>query len=284
MELRIKEITFPEVIDFNFEELKQEISDRVEMYRNLVYTDDQIKQAKTDRANLNKFVKALSDERIKVKKQCLQAYEPFEAKVNELSKIVQDSIAAIGTQISDYEEKQKQEKLEKIQEYYNSIEKPDLHWLGLPAIYNEKWLNSSFSMKSIQEEITARLEQIENDMSTLANLPEFGFEAQQMYISTLDMNKAIAEGHRMSEIARAKAEREAAMRKIEEEQKAKAQAAEAEQIPGQVEFTDSQSFDAIAEDAKPARQWVKFQAYMTTADALALKDFFNSRNIEFKAV
>jgi len=98
------------------------------------------------------------------------------------------------------------------------------------------------------------------------------------------MNKAIAEGHRMSEIARAKAEREAAMRKIEEEQKAKAQAAEAEQIPGQVEFTDSKSFDAIAEEAKPARQWVRFQAFMTTEDALALKDFFNRRNIEFKAV
>lgn len=32
------------------------------------------------------------------------------------------------------------------------------------------------------------------------------------------------------------------------------------------------------------RQWVSFQANLTTEDALALKAFFNSRNIEFKAI
>ena len=117
MELKIKEITFPEVIEFNFDELKQEIESRVSMYTNLVYTDEQIKQAKADRANLNKFVKALSDERIKMKKQCLKPYEGFEAKVNELSKIVQEPIALIDKQVREYEEQQKKAKLEKIKEY-----------------------------------------------------------------------------------------------------------------------------------------------------------------------
>lgn len=179
MELKIKEITFPEVIEFNFDELKQEIESRVSMYTNLVYTDEQIKQAKSDRANLNKFVKALSDERIKMKKQCLKPYEGFEAKVNELSKIVQEPIALIDKQVREYEEQQKKAKLEKIKEYYSGIENPDLQWLELSAIYNEKWLNASVSMKSIQEEINSRLEQIEKDFETLSNLPEFGFEAKE---------------------------------------------------------------------------------------------------------
>ena len=39
MELRIKQPSFPEVIEFNFDELKQEIGNKVEKYKRLVYTD-----------------------------------------------------------------------------------------------------------------------------------------------------------------------------------------------------------------------------------------------------
>ena len=65
MELRVEPVTFPEVIQFNYEELKAEITSKVEMYKNLVYTgSDQIKDAKADRAALNKLIKAMSDETI----------------------------------------------------------------------------------------------------------------------------------------------------------------------------------------------------------------------------
>lgn len=282
MELRMNDYQLPEQILFNYEELKQELTEKVSMYETLVYTDAQIKEAKEDRANLNKLKKALVDERIRREKEYMEPFNDFKAKINEIVSIIDRPVAVIDRQVKEYEEKQKQDKMDEIKNFWNSCDVPE--GLVFEKIFDSKWLNATVSMKSIHEAIDAAIDKFNQDMSTLANLPEFGFEAQQVYISTLDMNKAIAEGHRMSEIARAKAEREAAMRKIEEEQKAKAQAAEAEQIPGQVGFSDSQSFDAIAEEAKPARQWVKFQAYMTTADALALKDFFNSRNIEFKAV
>ena len=38
MELKVKTPTFPEVIEFNFQELKQEITERASAYVNLVYT------------------------------------------------------------------------------------------------------------------------------------------------------------------------------------------------------------------------------------------------------
>ena len=67
MELKVKEFTFPEIIEFNFDDLKNEITEKVSYYANLVYTDDQIKEAKADRAKLNKFVSALEDKRKEVK-------------------------------------------------------------------------------------------------------------------------------------------------------------------------------------------------------------------------
>ena len=290
MELKILSPTddgFIKSIEWNHEEIKQEVSAKVEMYKNLVYSDEQIKEAKSDRANLNKFVSALESKRKDIKKQCLEPYEKFEKQMKEIISIVNEPISLIDNQIKQYEDHQKQKKMDAIKEAWNSRETPD--GLALEEIFDNKWLNASVSMKSIQDAMDFAIEKFNQDMSTLANLHEFGFEAQQVYIHSLDLNKALAEGQRMAQIAKAKAEREEAMRKIEEEQKAKTEAAVAqeEQIPGQIEFTDTKSFkECMNPPVEPAKQkqWVSFQAFLSTEDALALREFLNSRGIEFKAV
>ena len=279
MELRIKQITFPEVIEFNFEELRQEITNRVAMYTNMVYTEDQVKMAKADRANLNKFVKALSDERIKVKKQCLKPYEEFEAKVNELSKIVQEPINLIDKQVKEYEGQKKQEKLDAITNFFNSTDHPE--WLHIAQIMDEKWLNSSFSIKQVQSCIDAKLEEVKESLSTLSNLPEFGFEATEVYKSSLDINKALNEGRRLSEIQKRKTEHEA------EQARLQAEARPITPIGQAIESIERQAFERCTNppvEEAPAKQWVSFSALLSMEDAMALKDFFESRQIEFKPI
>ncbi len=73
MELQVSEIKALEPIKFNYEELKTQIATKLENYKNLVYTEDNIKEAKADRANLNKLAKALNDEKIRIKKYSLRA-------------------------------------------------------------------------------------------------------------------------------------------------------------------------------------------------------------------
>lgn len=283
MELKIKQPTFPEVIEFNFDELKQEIVNRVAMYSNLVYTEEQVKQAKADRANLNKFVKALSDERIKVKKQCLQPYEAFEAKVNELVRIVQEPIALIDEQVKGYEEKQKQEKLEKIKAFF---EKCNFEDFKFEQIFDEKWLNASVSMKSIEEAICARGEQIAKDLSTLSNLPEFGFEATEVYKRSLDINTALNEGKRLSEMQKRKAEHEAEQARLAAEAEAKKQAecpvVEVETHVVECGVTGSIKAEVVKET--PEKQWVSFRAHLTVDEARELKKFFDDRAILFEAI
>ena len=278
MELKVKTPTFPEVIEFNFDELKQEITERASTYVNLVYSEEQIQDAKKDRATLNKFVKALSDERIKIKKECLKPYEDFEAKIKELDKIVNVAINNIDSQVKGYEEKRKQEKLDGITNFFNSTNHPE--WLHISQIMNEKWLNASVSMKSIQEEIDSRLEQIKSDLVTLANLPEFGFEATEVYKRTLDLGKAINEGQKLAEMAKRKAEAERLKAAREAEAEAWEQAGrEAQKI------LSEEAFPADAMNPpEPPKQWISFKALLSVEDATALKDFFNSRNIEFEAI
>ena len=219
MELRVEPVTFPEVIQFNYEELKAEITSKVEMYKNLVYTgSDQIKDAKADRAALNKLIKAMSDERIRIKKDCLKPYDEFERKIRELTDIVNEPVQLIDKQIKEYEQTLKEEKRKDIEALFETI--GFQAFVKLDMIWDEKWLNASVSMKSIEEKMRERMYQISTDLLTLNRLSEYAFEAVAVYKETLDMNRSIAEAQRMSDIAKQKAETEA-RKKAEEERRAK---------------------------------------------------------------
>lgn len=101
MELKIEQVAIPEKIAFNYEELKQELSDKVKMYETLVYTDDQIKSAKADRADLNRLKKALNDERIRREKEYMHPFNAFKAQINEIIGIIDKPVALIDKQIRE---------------------------------------------------------------------------------------------------------------------------------------------------------------------------------------
>ena len=273
MELRVNDYQLPSPITFNYEEIKKELIEKVSMYETLVYTDEQIKDAKNDRANLNKLKKALNDERIRLEKEYMQPFNDTKAKFNEIIALIDKPVLVIDSQVKAYEEKQKEEKLQKINEYMMEIEKhlPDDVHIPIDC----KWLNASVSMKSVQAEIDAKLEQIQNDIITLQNLPEFGFEATEVYKTTLDINRALNEGKKLSEIAKKKAEAEAEAKKQEE------------QIEGQVEFTDTKTFEEnVVKPTQevPSKQWVAFKCLLSVEDAQALGQFFKSRNIAYEQI
>ena len=96
MELKIynpQEEGFLKEIDWNYEELKTEIQGKANDYMNLVYTADQVKDAKKDRANLDEFVEALESKRKEIKKQITEPYSAFEKQEKELVGIVNKAIA-----------------------------------------------------------------------------------------------------------------------------------------------------------------------------------------------
>ena len=69
MELKLIPYTVPQSITWNYEELKAELTAKASEYASIVYTDDQVKAAKADRANLNRLKKALNDERIRQERE-----------------------------------------------------------------------------------------------------------------------------------------------------------------------------------------------------------------------
>ena len=285
MELRVNEVVIPEKISFNYEELKAELTEKVAFYETLVYTDDQVKDAKADRATLNKLKKTLNDERIRREKEYMQPFNEFKAQVNEIIGIIDKPIAVIDKRVKEFEDQKKANKQNAIEELFATI--GFQNFVTLEKIWDPKWLNASVSMKSIEEQMRSRMYQIGDDVLTLHNLPEFGFEATEVYKQTLDINKAIKEAQRMAEIAKAKAEAAAKKkaaeesRKAEEERKAK-EIKEEQTVPHEQAVTPQEPVQSA--DSTQERMVVRFEVLLTTEDAYALKEFFKSRSIEFKAI
>lgn len=275
MELKVKETNFPEAIEFNFEEIKQEVAEAVKKYSAVVYTEGQMKDAKADRAKLRKFVDALEAKRKEIKKQCLAPYESFEKQTKEIIAIVNEPIMMIDGQVKEYEEIQKAEKRDAIRAYWLSLSDDGKipEDITLDQIFNEKWLNVSVNLKTVCTEINARLEQIEKDLATLAELPEFAFEALEVYRHTLDLNQAIGEGKRLAEMQKRKAEAEAAVNYGSSKP-----AEPVNNVTCEVETTPADPVEQIP------KHWISFRALLSTDDAIALKDFFTARNIKFEAI
>lgn len=271
MELKINDFQTPAPITFNYEELKEAVQAKADEYASVVYTEDKVKDAKKDRAELNTLKDALNSERIRLQKEYMKPFEDYKGKTDELIEILKKPIGLIDKQIKGFEEQQKQEKEEEIKLHFSTLDKPE--WLEISKLWNPKWLNKSCSMKSIREELKEKVDTIKNDLATLSNLPEFGFEACEVYKSTLDVNKALNEGKRLAEIQKRKEEEE--RRRKAEEEKKQADAKEPTPQPPKEDFMNPPVIETFP---------VRFEAEMTKEQAQELAKWFKDRSITFRAI
>lgn len=294
-DLKVTPYDLPARIDFNFEQLRQEIEEKAKSYSLCVYTEDTVKLAKEDRATLNRLKKALNDERIRREKEYNAPFMEFKAKINELIAIIDKPIEIIDAQVKSFEEAQRKAKADEIQRWYTqnraSIGAPV--WLELRKIAKPQWANASVKLPAIYEEITQACAKIQADVETINALPGFSFEAMDVYTKSLDLAAAIAEGQRLADIQRRKAEAEAARKAAEEAKKAaealkaaeSAKSPEVEQIPTEAQKTPPEAAQRATEakEAQPAARWVAFEAYLTTEQAFELRDYMKNREIPFRS-
>ena len=182
-------------IDFNFEDLKDALTAELELYKNLVFTEETKTDAKRTVAELRKLKKQISDKRIEVKKLYMQPYTDFEAKVKELDKLINEPIAYISEQIDAFEQKRIEEKRELINEIYLELvsEREDIAgYAELNRVYDSKWENASTSKKTIQEAITSYLDSVDNDIAAIESMEsEYEVKALMRYKETGVLSDAL---------------------------------------------------------------------------------------------
>ena len=213
---------FLKSIGWNKEQIKEAVISITEQYRGLAYTEEQLQEAKADRAKLNAMKKDISDRRIQVKNALLEPYNVFEAEVNEVVALIDEPIAMIDEQIVAYEERTKEEKKQTLEKFFteNRADLPEL--ITFDKIFNPKWLNKTSSLSSCKNEIKKAVEDIKADLSAIHSSlsGKYSVYAEEFYLKReMNLSRALSEANRIQEMDKKAAEEEQKRAKLEEEAK-----------------------------------------------------------------
>jgi len=137
------------VINFeNYEILINKAKELATQYSNLIITDqDSYKFASQVKAELNKVIKAISDERIRIKKEFNNPLTEFESKVKEITGEIEAGKNQIDGRIQEYDQRLKDKKQNKINDLIQQ------HAGNRYIEQNPKWLNKTFTDYKIVEDI-----------------------------------------------------------------------------------------------------------------------------------
>ena len=209
------------VIGFNFEEIKEKLNSELEIYKNMIFTEESKTEAKKTIASLRKLKKSVNDKKLEVKKSFMIPYTNFEAQVKELDNLIDEPINFINNQVEEFERKRVEEKKALISEIYTEIMAEHVEasgYLPLQRIYDSKWENATTTKKAITETITERGDHVEKDLGIIRSMEsEFEDKGIEKYKATLELSDAIEVMNQYQK------QKEEILRRQEEEAKRKAE-------------------------------------------------------------
>lgn len=272
-------------IMFNNEDLKKELATRLVKYQGLVYSEANIKEAKADRATLNKFKEAIENKRKEIKKACLQPYESFETKIKEIVAMIDQPIQAIDAQVKNYEQVKRDEKQQAIKQFYTDKVADLADLVPFDRVFNQKWLNATYKEADIHKEITDLFIKVEDDLKVIGDLnSEYEAQGKDAYLKTFDLTVALQEMKRLEEQAAKLAEYN------RQQAEKKRQAAEAKSQPEAIKPQPSPETKVVNKpemSIKPNPEQVQiidFRVEATQDQLNALKQFLLTNGIKYGRV
>lgn len=155
----------------NFEELKVVLAEKLAVYKNIAYTEDGLKDAKFDKASLNKLRKAVDGRKKYIKNICMEPYKEIEPMFKELLAMIDEPISAINSYISDMEDVRKDAKCSEIKIFFDKHSSP----LGRlseavfcsSGFYESRWENVSVSARAWQADVLRKIQFISKEIELI---------------------------------------------------------------------------------------------------------------------
>lgn len=250
-------------IEFNFDEMKTELSANLEKYRNLVITEEKTKEAKADRAKLNSLKTAIENKRKEIKKLCLEPYNNFEIKVKELVALIDEPILQIDTQIKNFEEQAKNEKKKLLKDYFNSCPNdPEVAEFVTFEDFikgREQLLNKSYNLNNAYAEIEAWLSRVLEHLCILRGQADtLGLDYATLKIKYKETNFDFATV-------------------VEYANKLKTEREKESNIPEHLQRTPITTVHS-------STKRIEFYVVVTSEQAKAIQAFFKENNIKYGAI
>jgi hypothetical protein len=283
---------------WNKDEVTAALNEMLAAYKGRQYTEEEIKDAKRDRASVNKIKDGLTAARRRVDAMYKDPVAAFDADIKELCGVADAVAGAIDDQVKQVEEARKADKRAQFEAAYNAAIGDDLRPLvPFDKLLDPRWLNASAAFATAKAELLTRIETCRAEIDTLRTTCGEDFEAvERVYLRDLSIRDALAEYKRITDTREAQRRAEEARQAAEAARRAApivvppsdetraaqaagASRAEANQIITEEGRLDFSSLQPKAEPEQP--KWYNFGAWLTRDDIAALRTFFASRNIQY---
>ena len=269
----------------NYSAVIAAVRERVKQYEGLIIPETAIAEAKTEVADLRKTAKKASDLRIAIKKEHEAKIAQTIQQLKDITDIYTNAADHIDSQVKKYEKKAADEKKAEIETYFNGAVGKLAPYLSIATIWNPRWLNKTYAIESIKEEIDQAVTTAISGMRAILEM-HTPHEATllRLFFSTLSLNKVMEEKEKLdeqlAEIERMKAERER-------------ERAEKEPMPQIATHLPQETISVSHSTVEPPkaenviqdeykRYTLTFRVTGTKPQILTLREFLVSNNIEFQ--
>ena len=180
-------IEFPQ-----YELLKSQVVNLSEHLLSVEVTPDNLRVSKQLLAAINKEVRKLHDEKMRVKRTTLEPYTDFENQVKDITGIVKDAEETIRNQVRELEEQERQAKKELIESIFNKRMK---HYdfeelMGFDKFLKPTHLNKSMGINNIEQDMVKWLTKTEQNLDLIKSL-DYSFEIIGEYQRSQDVASSI---------------------------------------------------------------------------------------------
>lgn len=156
-------------IQANLAELQGYVAAAVGKYKNIIYTDDQIKLAKNDRAALRHLKEDIETKRKALKAKWNEPYLRFEGELKQITALIDEPVSLIDGQIKDFEARRKEERREKLSSLFEKANRLGL-LVTFERVLEPQWLNASVSDGKASRALLDKMEQVHKDIAQLESV------------------------------------------------------------------------------------------------------------------
>lgn len=302
--VRVEHTELP-AIRWNEDEVQQNLTEMLAAYTGRVYTPDTIKDAKADRAAVNKLDKQLADAARSAKAFYMKPLEEFLQSAKQMQGQCKQVSGAIDTQVKAVEEAERQDKQDALQAVYTDCIAELREIIPFDRLLVPQWLNKTYDLAKASRELRKSVETRREELRLIRETCGEDAEAcTTEYLRDLNLNAALVEHSRRQNARdaqrRAEAERKAAERAqaaapvvippTEEERQIKAEAEQAAQAnafitaSGRLDCEVIQRFAEPAQPEVPSRKRYSFWVEFTREDIAWFKQGAAERGFRYGSI
>ena len=273
-EIRVNASIVKGSISFDYIGTKSKLKNILSEYQGMtIESEDSIKFAKGILADLREGKKQFDTRRKDVKKEWNEPYNEFEKQAKEIIELFDKPIGSIDSQVKEFENRKKQEKLQKIREIYDKNIGLLQEYMAFETIFDEKWLNATVTFAKIEKEMVEIREKVKSEIEAIE---QTGSAAVKNALINYKKNRDFLTAMKMIndyESVKLEEEKKKAVEEYKKEIKIKETAKE-EVI--------KEIFEIKQQNKEAVTKTIKYTVNVTDEEKEQLEMYMNSIGIEFE--